>query len=80
MEKTQLKNYLLKNRFSFFKKIVKAKSLKNRNDVSDLQFIVQFDCNGKNRAKKKDEKLKFKQIIFHYKLKIRIKIYLTSLN
>ena len=70
MAKNQLKIYVLKNRFSFFKKIVKAKSLKNGNDVSDLQFIVQFVCDGKNRAKKKMKKLKFKHIIFHYKLKI----------
>ena len=119
MAKNRLKNYFLKKRFNFFKKIVKAKSLKNRNDVSfshvhtregggkirtydlrfirrgsqpidltlgdrndvsNLQFIVQFVCDGKNMAKTKMKKLKFKHIIFHYKLKICIKIYLTSLN
>jgi hypothetical protein len=50
------------------------------NDVSDLQFIVQFVCNGKNMAKTEMKKLKFKHIIFYYKLKRCIKIYLTSLN
>ena len=80
MAKNRLKNYVLKNRFSFLKKIVKAKSLKNMNDVSDLQFIVQFVCDGKSRAKTEIKKLKFKHIIFHYKLKRCIKIYLTSLN
>ena len=80
MAKNRLKNYFLKKQFNFFKKIVKAKSLKNRNDISDLQVIVQFVCNGKNKAKTKMKKLKFKHIIFHYKLKICIKIYLTSLN
>jgi hypothetical protein len=53
---------------------VKAKSLKNRNDVSDLQFIIQFVCDGKKRTKTKMKKLKFKHIIFHYKLKRYIKI------
>jgi hypothetical protein len=59
---------------------VKAKSLKNMNDVSDLQSVVQFVCGGKNRVKTEMKKLKFKHIIFHYKLKICIKIYLTFLN
>jgi hypothetical protein len=59
---------------------VKAKSLKNRNDVSDLQFIVQFVCDGKNRVKAEMKKLKFKHIIFYNKLKKCIKIYLTFLN
>ena len=80
MAKNRLKNYVLKNRFSFLKKIAKAKSLKNRNVVFDLQFIVQFVCDSKNRVKTKMKKLKFKHIIFHYKLKIYINIYLTSLN
>jgi hypothetical protein len=44
-----LKIYVLKNRFSFLKEIVKAKSVKNGNDVSYLQFIGQFICDGKNR-------------------------------
>jgi hypothetical protein len=30
---------------------MKTKSLKNGNDVSDLQFIIQFVCDGKNRRK-----------------------------
>jgi hypothetical protein len=59
---------------------VKAKLLNNGNDISDLQFIVQFVCDGKKRAKIEMKKLKFKHIIFHYKLKRCIKIYLTSLN
>ena len=80
MARNRLKIYVLKNRFSFLKKIVKAKLLKNGNDISDLQFIVQFVCDGKNRVKKKMKKLKFKHSFFHYKLKICIKIYLTSLN
>jgi hypothetical protein len=37
---------------------VKAKPLKNGNDVSDLQFIVQFVCDGKKRAKTKMKKIK----------------------
>jgi hypothetical protein len=59
---------------------VKAKSLKNMNDVSDVQFIVQFVCDCKNRAKIEMIKLKLKQIIFYNKLKRCIKKYLTSLN
>ena len=50
-KKNRLKIYVLKNRFIFFKKKVKAKSLKNRNDVFYLQFIIQFFCDGKSRAK-----------------------------
>ena len=80
MAKNRLKGYVLKKQFNFFKKIVRAKSLKNRNDISDLQFVVQFVCDEKNRAETKMKKLKFKHIIFHDKLKICIKIYLTSLN
>jgi hypothetical protein len=57
-KKNRLKIYVLKNRFSFFKKIVKEKSLKNGNDISDLQFIVQFVCDGKNRAKIEMKKIK----------------------
>jgi hypothetical protein len=59
---------------------VKAKLLKNGNEVSYLQLIVQFVCDGKKRAKIEMKKLKFKHIIFLYKLKRCIKIYLTSLN
>jgi hypothetical protein len=50
------------------------------NDFYDLQFIVQFVCDGKNMAKTEMKKLKFKYIIFYNKLKRYIKIYLTSLN
>jgi hypothetical protein len=52
-KKNQLKIYVLK------KKIVKANLRNNRNNVSDLQFIVQFVCDGKNRVKTKMKKLKF---------------------
>jgi hypothetical protein len=59
---------------------VKAKSLKNGNDVSDVQFIVKFVCDAKRQAKIEMKKIKFKHIIFHFKLKRSIKIYLKSLN
>jgi hypothetical protein len=52
---------------------VKAKPLKNMNDVFDLQFIVQFVCDDKKRAKTEIKKKKFKHVIFHCKLKICIK-------
>ena len=50
-----------------------AKPLKNGNDIYDLQFIIQFVCDGKKRVKTDMKKLKFKHIIFHYKLKRCIK-------
>jgi hypothetical protein len=37
---------------------VKAKLLKNENGVYDLQFIVQFVCDGKKRAKTEMKKIK----------------------
>jgi hypothetical protein len=79
-KKKGLKFYVLKSRFSFLeKKNVKAKSLKKGNEDYDLQFTVQFVCDNKKRAKTKMKKLKFKHIIFHFKLKRCIKIYISSL-
>jgi hypothetical protein len=37
---------------------VEAKPLKNENDVSDLQLIVSFVCEGKMRVKIEAKKIK----------------------
>ena len=54
MAKNQLKNYVLKKQFNFLKKIVKAKSLKNRNDVSFF-----FDMSTQEKAEGEFELMTF---------------------